>query len=330
METNQTCIYLFIHYFFRQSSRTNLRAVIKGHPQFVPRQLLPRAAFLLSLPLPLPVPRPLWCLSGRLCHASVCRMHEIILFVSSAHDVLSSDERTLQLHLRCPTMASNPSTHPCQPLPLPAWLSDLFTSRVWALRGRGCIFFAPKCNRDPSFALRSPHAPWLPCRCTARSMPSPGLTLDVVGGLLLICNHIVCFVRLPSFLFAFLPLPLDSLAVSAVPFVSDSAATTALGFVPFHSSPPSRRLPQWALISALLQQQQHEAPAEAAASQDAITMGPRHFPVCQLVINGPRARPVRRRRCRLILGICVLSSGSDNNNNNKQPQQCAAADFVAS
>lgn len=75
------------------------------------------------------------------------------------------------------------------------------------------------------------------------------------------------------------------------------------------------------------------AAAEAAASQDAITMGPRHFPVCQLVINGPRARPVRRRRrrCRLILGICVLSSGSDNNNNyNKQPQQCAAADFVAS
>lgn len=72
------------------------------------------------------------------------------------------------------------------------------------------------------------------------------------------------------------------------------------------------------------------AAAEAAASQDAITMGPRHFPVCQLVINGPRARPVRRhRRCRLILGICVLSSGSDNNNN-KQPQQCAAADFVAS
>lgn len=56
METNQTCIYLFIHYFFRQSSRTNLRAVIKGHPQFVPRQLLPRAAFLLSLPLPLPLP----------------------------------------------------------------------------------------------------------------------------------------------------------------------------------------------------------------------------------------------------------------------------------
>lgn len=174
-------------------------------------------------------------------------------------------------------------------------------------------------------------------------MPSPGLTLDVVGGLLLICNHIVCFVRLPAsaprLLSAAAPLlsfhsahAMPAHAAPAGSFVSDSAATIALGFAPFHSS--ARHIAPLAASAAMCINFCIAAAAEAAAaaSQDAITMGPRHFPVCQLVINGSSARPVspvRHRRCRLILrNLRLLKRGQQQQQ--QQPQQPAATDFVAS
>lgn len=171
-------------------------------------------------------------------------------------------------------------------------------------------------------------------------MPSSGLTLDVVGGLLLICNHIVCFVRLPLSLCVSLhrlpcspgtlPTPAPALAAPAVFFVSDSAASIALGFAPFCSplAASAAMCINFCIAAA--------AAAEAAAAQDAITMEPRHFPVCQLVINGPRARPVspaprrrrrRRCRCRLILRNLRLIKRRQQQ---QEPRQPAATDFVAS
>lgn len=119
-----------------------------------------------------------------------------------------------------------------------------------------------------------------------------------------------------------------ALAAPAVSFVSDSAASIALGFAPFCSP---------LAASAAMCINFCIAAAEAAAAQDAITMEPRHFPVCQLVINGPRARPVspaprrrRRRRCRCRLILRNLRLIKRRQQQQQQPRQPAATDFVAS
>lgn len=124
----------------------------------------------------------------------------------------------------------------CRQLWLADWLTDLF--HYFTRLGSGlqlasfCIFFAPKCNASASVPLL---------------IHSPGLTLDVVGGLLLICNHIVCFVWLRL---SQRPLARPCCECPLC-LTAQQLALWVLRLAP-PPPPPDSALPQCALISALL------------------------------------------------------------------------------